>query len=125
MGEFVVNGCSKCAKYYPGQVDQCMTCGGTCGRKVCDKNNFWDCVTTAPFKECHRACMTEDWVQVGPFCQGARGQVSQSRGSKPRREYHGLVPRGERLGGRERQKNKKGPRVWERLCALLSTQQRA
>jgi len=59
-GEFVVNGCSKCAKYYPGQVDQCMTCGGTCGRKVCDKNNFWDCVTTAPFKECHRACMTED-----------------------------------------------------------------
>merc|ERR1712078_371137 len=50
----------KCAKYYPGQVDQCMTCGGTCGRKVCDKNNFWDCVTTAPFKECHRACMTED-----------------------------------------------------------------
>ena len=47
-----VRGCSKCAKFYPGRTDQCMTCGGVCKRKACDGKDFGECVQTAPFKEC-------------------------------------------------------------------------
>jgi hypothetical protein len=61
-GELAVNGCSKCATYYPGRVDQCMTCGGVCGRKVCDQTNFGECVKTTPFIECHRSCMADDTI---------------------------------------------------------------
>jgi hypothetical protein len=60
--ELAVRGCSKCAEYYPGRVDQCMTCGGVCGRKVCDENNFGECVKTEPFIECHRSCMAEEAI---------------------------------------------------------------
>jgi hypothetical protein len=59
-GELAVRGCSKCATYYPGRVDQCMTCGGVCGRKLCDANNWGECVKTASFHECHGSCMAED-----------------------------------------------------------------
>jgi hypothetical protein len=63
-GELAVRGCSKCAKIYPGRTDQCMTCGGVCKRKACDGKDFGECVQTAPFKECHRACMAEGATNV-------------------------------------------------------------
>jgi hypothetical protein len=59
-GELAVDGCSKCAKYYPGRTDQCMTCGGICARKVCEESTLSDCVKIAPFIECHRECMVGD-----------------------------------------------------------------
>jgi hypothetical protein len=57
-----VRGCEKCAAGYPGRVDECMTCGGACFKKVCDGPDVLECLKTDDFRECHRACMqkTED-----------------------------------------------------------------
>jgi hypothetical protein len=59
-GPLAVSGCAKCADYYPGRTEECMTCGGVCARKVCEESELGECVKTPPFVECHKACMAKD-----------------------------------------------------------------
>jgi hypothetical protein len=61
-GALAITGCAKCAEYYPGKTDECMTCGGVCKRKVCEESelDLGECVKTPPFAECHKACMAQD-----------------------------------------------------------------
>jgi hypothetical protein len=58
-GGLALSGCSKCAEHYPGRTDDCMYCGRTCGRSICDKNNWEECVTGKEFLECHVTCMAD------------------------------------------------------------------
>jgi hypothetical protein len=66
-GELALNGCKKCAFYYPGHVEDCMHCGGQCARQHCagmDKEGLVACLHSELFRECHRHC-------VGPLTDGA------------------------------------------------------
>jgi hypothetical protein len=56
-GPLAVGGCAKCAAYYPGKTEECMTCGGSCRREVCERSDAGECVKTPAFRECHKACM--------------------------------------------------------------------
>jgi hypothetical protein len=74
-GELAVNGCKKCAYYYPGHADECMTCGGQCARQHCtgkDKESLVACFHSELFQECHRQC-------VGPLTDGAIAPEHQPR----------------------------------------------
>jgi hypothetical protein len=59
-GPLAVRGCAKCVAYHPGKTYECMTCGGSCWREVCERSDVGECVKTPAFRECHKACMAMD-----------------------------------------------------------------
>merc|ERR1719387_3290840 len=61
-GPLAVTRCEKCAEFYPGKTDECMSCGGVCARKVCAANNLDECIKTPPFADCHKVCMEKSEV---------------------------------------------------------------
>jgi len=57
-GNGAVKGCHKCAIFYPGNVDGCMDCGGTCFKKFCATHkDVHRCLEGQEFTGCHKQCM--------------------------------------------------------------------
>jgi hypothetical protein len=61
----VLGGCKKCAFFYAGRTDECMSCGGACSKKVCEGGKYsLECAKTEKYRTCHKACMKDEKEEV-------------------------------------------------------------